>query len=290
VGASNDLVVTYLQGRLRTIVEMKLSTLSLRGLGVAALGLVAACGSSVTVNQLPAGSGGGNGGGSAARGITVGQLSQINGSTLTVAARNGDVTVTTTNTTKVVTTTTASLSDISNGQCVSVSGQPDTNGVIAAMTVSIVSGTSGSCTAPSAPRFGGGLGNGGTPPPGGGGGFGVTRTPRTLGTVSNVTSNGFSLKEASGSSVSVSTDSNTTFTQAASESVSSLKTGVCVVVMGQPQSSSEIAAASITVTVASGGGCSGGFRGGSGGGGFGGAGGFGGGNSTSGGNGSVIGA
>jgi hypothetical protein len=269
---------------------MKLSTLSLRGFAVAVLGLVAACGSSVTMNQVPAGSGGG----AAARGITVGQLSQINGSTLTVAARNSNVTVTTTNTTKVVTTTTASLSDISSGQCASVSGQPDTNGVIAAMSVNIVPGSAGSCTAPSVPRFGGGLGNGGTPPSGGGGGFGVTRTPRTLGTVSNVTSNGFTLKEASGTSVSVSIDSNTTFTQASSESVSSLKTGVCVVVMGQPQSSSEIAASSIMVTAASSNGCSGGFRGGSGGGGFGGSGsgggGFGGGNSTSGGNGSVIGA
>jgi Domain of unknown function (DUF5666) len=273
------------------MVGMKLSASSWRLLVVAALGLLAACGSSVTLNQAPAG----NGRSSAVRGITTGVLSHINGGTLTVTARNGAVTVTTSSSTKVTVTKAASISDVSNGQCASVSGQPDTGGTVAAMTVNIMPTISGTCSPPSA--LSGGLRNGATPPSGGGGGFGVARIPRTSGTVSNVSSNGFTLKESSGTSVSVTASSNTTFTQASSESVSSLNTGVCLVVMGQPQSNSAIAAASITVTAAGASGCSrgfaggGGFGGGPGGGGFGSAGGFGGGsNSNSGGNAPVVGA
>ena len=241
----------------------------------AGVALVAACGSTTTVTVGP----GGSGRASALRGITTGELSHINGSTLTVAARSGDVTVTTTGSTKVTTTQTASLGDISNGDCVNVGGQPDSSGNVAAVAVSITPSSSGSCVAPAAAVPGGG--SRGAPPgtaPGGGSGFGTTRAPRTFGTVSDVTSTGFTVKEASGTSVTVTTSSSTIVTKAASESVSSLKTGVCVVVLGQPLSNTGVAAATISVTPMGANGCAArGFGGGGGGGGFGGFGGGGGG-------------
>jgi Domain of unknown function (DUF5666) len=266
---------------------MKIPTASVRWPALIAVGLLAACGSGATLNAAPAG----NGRAAALRGVTSGELTKISGGTLTVAARAGDVTVTTSSATKVTATTAASLSDVTGGDCVSVSGPTDSGGNLTATTINITGGTSGSCSVASIPGLGGGRGGGSSQPgaaggPGGGSGFGLTRTPRSLGTVSDVTTTGFTLREASGTSVQVTTSPSTTVTRASTESVSSLKTGVCVVVLGHPQSSSEVAAATIAVTPAGANGCSRGFGGG--GGGFGGGGGgfaggaFGGGSSGSG--------
>ena len=94
--------------------------------------------------------GGGFGGG----GFTSGTVTAIDGDTVTLETTDGStVTVTTTDDTTVTTTTDASVSDLAEGDSLTVVGEADDDGNVASAT-SISEGATG---------FGGGMG-GGTPP------------------------------------------------------------------------------------------------------------------------------
>lgn len=120
----------------------------------------AAPGSAAPVSQNVAGGGGtpaaggrGQGGGGGAGG-TAGAIDSVSGSTLTVRTLQGaSTTVTLSADTRILTTTAATRDDLKPGSTVTVLGQPDAAGAIAATSITIIpSGLS------SAPQGGGGQG------------------------------------------------------------------------------------------------------------------------------------
>ena len=96
---------------------------------------------------------GGFAGGGAGGGFTSGTVTAVDGDTVTLELEDGStVTVTTTDDTTVTTTTDASVSDLAEGDSLTVVGEADDDGNVAATSIS--EGATG---------FGGGMG-GGTPP------------------------------------------------------------------------------------------------------------------------------
>ena len=94
-------------------------------------------------------------GGGAGGGFTAGTVTSVDGDTVTLELDDGStVTVTTTDDTTVTTTTDASVSDLAEGDSLTVMGEADDDGNVSATAIS--EGTAG---------FGGGMG-GGTPPAG----------------------------------------------------------------------------------------------------------------------------
>src|SRR5207244_1785618 len=71
----------------------------------------------------------------APRGGASGQLVQINGNTLILTGANGDVTVTYTTTTTITKMSTATLADITAGECIFANGAKDSSGLITATSV-----------------------------------------------------------------------------------------------------------------------------------------------------------
>ena len=94
-------------------------------------------------------------GGSAGGGFTAGTVTAVDGDTVTLELDDGStVTVTTTDDTTVTTTTDASVSDLAEGDSLTVMGEADDDGNVSATSIS--EGATG---------FDGGMG-GGTPPAG----------------------------------------------------------------------------------------------------------------------------
>src|SRR5438046_9464251 len=94
----------------------------------ASLGL-AACGNSASAGNTASPS---PGIARAPRGGAFGQLVQINGNTLILTGANGDVTVTYTTTTTITKMSTATLADITAGQCILAPGAQASSGLIKA--------------------------------------------------------------------------------------------------------------------------------------------------------------
>jgi hypothetical protein len=72
-------------------------------------------------------------------GFTFGQITAVNGNTLTVTISQGSITVTISSDTTILKTVSGSISDLSAGQTVTVRGSQDSNGNVMAVDISIQS-------------------------------------------------------------------------------------------------------------------------------------------------------
>lgn len=176
-----------------------------------------------------------------------GDLASINGDTLVVTTPQGQTTVNIGSSTVIEKTVAGSVSDLKDGDAVTVIGTADANGNITASSVSVrPQGQTG--------FFGGGNGGGGrfqggfpggqsnngtAPSFGGGGQF-------TIGTIAGISGDTLTLTTPQGqANVSVSTDTTVMETEAGT--VSDLKTGDSLVVMGSRDANGDVAATLVTI-------------------------------------------
>ena len=251
-----------------------MNRLTLATLGGGAALMVAACGGAAASTTTPSPSSGNAGRGAFARNAAAGQLVQISGSKLILSNSSGDTTVTYTTSTTITQTSTGSVADIASGTCITVAGQKDSTGHITASTVAVRDAVNGSCAGGGFGGFGGGFGGGGrrtpnpnvTPPPQ------AANFARVSGQVTSGGVNGtsVSVKEATGTVVTMTIPTTVRVRKSDAVSGSALSTGQCVSAFGSKSSSGTVAARVLTILPAGPNGC---FSRGSGsGGGFGGGG------------------
>jgi hypothetical protein len=207
------------------------------------------------------GNGGGFGGGNFRPGAA-GTIQSIDGSTLTLNDTRTNTTqkVTTSSSTRVAVSKTATVSDIKKGDRLIVTGT--TSGSTITATNVNDSGTAGAFGGfrrngtnggengganggqNGAPGTGGGFGGGG----GNGGGFGggAGNGNFATGTVQSVSGNNITLQSRGGTTMTVVVNSSTKITKTESGSLSDLKTGDTVVVIGSQSSDGSIAATAIS--------------------------------------------
>lgn len=256
----------------------------------AALG-AAACGSSSTGGASSASStsstgtdAGGGGRGGLARNAAAGEVVQLSGTKLVLnTTQSGDVNVTFAATTPVSKTSTGSLGDITDGECLTATGQKDSTGTFTATTVNISDPVGGSCTAGGGLFGGPGAGNRSpnpsfspnpsrSPRPGGQNGM-VIRGQVTA-------ENGVSITlvqlggASSGQSTTITVPTTATVSKTASATASDIAVGDCVAAIGPKDSSGTVTATTLAISPAGPSGCFtgrgafggfGGFRGGGGG-------------------------
>src|SRR6266581_1862098 len=116
--------------------------------GIGATFILAACGNGAgAAKSTPSPSPGA----ATARGGPSGQLVQINGDTLILTGANGDITVTFDNTTAITKTSTATLADITQGECIVATGTKDSSGLITVTSVRLAPKDASGCTAAGTP-------------------------------------------------------------------------------------------------------------------------------------------
>jgi Domain of unknown function (DUF5666) len=249
-------------------------TRSVPALGLIAGALVvslAACGGSSTPasSSGPAPSSNSRPGG-APPGV-FGSIAAVSGSTLQVQnPQTGQVAVSYDTSTKITNSVSGTLADVTSGECVSVVGTSSGQGQpVSATAVTITAAGPNGCT------FGGGRPSGaprpsgsdrprpsGTPRPSTGNNAGG---PRAFGSVTAVTASGFTVHATQGDTT-VNVTSATTYTKTVTADASVLVVGACVAAQGKTDDTGAVAATSIAVSKAGPNGCTGGFRGGRGGG------------------------
>jgi hypothetical protein len=161
----------------------------------------------------------------------VGTIQSINGSTLTIAGRNGQaVQVVTSASTRVTKVSTSSVSDIAKGEVVVAFGTSSGTNSMAADRISITSPTGAA-----APN-GAASGTPGRRPLG---------TGAIAGTVTSVGNGTLTVSEADGTAITVTTSAATTVTKTVDSSVADLATGQSVVVRGTTNADGSVNAAQI---------------------------------------------
>lgn len=249
---------------------------------VAALGL-AACGNTTSASttgsrsSAPAQPGGANG---LRRNGAAGELVQIGSTSLVLNTQTGDVTVDFTSSTPVTKTRTGTVADITQGSCITATGQKDATGTLTASTVLISAPLNGTCVRSGLFGDGGPQRSPGasprpsfSPPPG---------TPPVAFARGQVTAvNGTSVTVQQINAAGTSTGSTTITVPTTvrvgvttQTSTAALSVGDCVAAQGTRDSSGTVTARSLSITPAGPSGCfTGGFgRARFGGGGFGGGG------------------
>lgn len=231
-----------------------------------------------------------------------GLVAAVDGSTAQVQSGAGQVAVTWTDATTFTQQVDATLSDVSDGSCVVVtSAEDDSSGsddsgadTVAAGTVRISEAADdGTCTA----GMGGPSGSGGQPPSGEQGGDQEGGAPEgmpserpsdapegtdggpgrmggfAVGVVSDVTDSGFTVTgtspsrggdsdEAEETTTQVTVSSTTTYTTTEEATADDVQVGVCVTSQGESDDTGAVTAATIAISPATDGECSGGFGGG----------------------------
>lgn len=270
---------------------MKPTILALAGLGatlaLAACGSAAATTTGAKSSTSPRSSGSGDavrrGGGAA------GELVRIGTTWLVLDTRSGDVTVDYTSGTPVSKTRTGTVADITNGTCITATGQKNADGSVSVSQVLLNALVNGSCDGSF--LFGGrGLG-GGAPQPGGSPRPSFSPRPGApaigvvRGQVTGVSGTSVTVLPRTGTSSTITVPTTVHVTVVDSASTSDLSVGDCVLATGQKNSAGVVTARSLTIAPAGANGCfsgGGGFgrfggggagAGGGGGGGFGGSGG-----------------
>jgi len=203
--------------------------------------VLAACGNSASAGNTASPS---RGIARAPRGGASGQLVQINGNTLILTGANGDVTVTYTTTTTITKMSTATLADITAGECIFATGAKDSSGLITATSVRLAPKNSRGCT----------TGGAAFSPPAG---ASPRPTPSRQANMSVVSGE---VTAVSGTSVTVLTASSGTQTLtvptvanvmvSSAASAASLQVGQCLRATGAPDASGTVQATSLTITPA----------------------------------------
>lgn len=251
--------------------------------GALALALAACGGSSPAPAANTGGSsqapGGGNRTGGGAPPGVFGSIAAMSGQTLQVQnPQSGQTAVTYDGSTKITNSVTGALSDVTNGECVTVNGTSSGQGKpVAATAVTITQAGANGCS----------FGNGGQRPSGSNvprpsgsnrprpsgspnpsAGNNPAGGPRAFGAVTAVSATGFTVHSTFGtttSDVTVTVTSATTYTKTVTADASVLVVGACVAAQGKADDTGAVAATSIAVSKAGPNGCTGGFRGGAGG-------------------------
>ncbi len=189
----------------------------------------------------------GNRNGPGGRGATLGTLASVHGSVLTVTTNDGNkVVVNTSGSTRVTRSSSGTLADIKVGDRVTFRGTSSgTNAVTAEQigdTGSADQAPSGGAPAAGGPGNGTGTfrGNGGNGPPGGPGGGGFA-----AGTVAAINGNTMTVTATDGTSIAVTTSSTTTVTTVQPASISDLKAGETLRVVGRTTSNGSVTANAI---------------------------------------------
>ncbi len=177
-----------------------------------------------------------------------GTLAAINGNTLALTTSQGQVTVNVGSGTIIEKTVESTLSDLSQGEFVTVIWTTDNSGNINATSITVrPQGQGGQFTPPTGatPGNGGGFSRPRNSP---GNGFpnGGTGRPGTVGTISGISGNTLTVTTAQGQ-VTVNVDSNTVIQKTATGALSDLSVGDSLTVFGTLDSNGAISAASIMV-------------------------------------------
>jgi hypothetical protein len=169
-----------------------------------------------------------------------GTIAAVNGNILTVTTTQGQLTVNVNSSTTIDKTVAGAVSDLSQGQFVTVGGAADSTGSISATEIMIQQGQPPVLTSP---RSGGST----TRPSGSfpGGGTGIGRQ-MTIGTISGINGSSFIVKTAQ-SQVTVNTSGNTVIQKTVSGTIADLQTGVFISVTGPTDSNGSVTANSISI-------------------------------------------
>lgn len=192
------------------------------------------------------GRGGPGGAGGPGGGLT-GTISSIDGSTLKVKSSSGTTyTVTTSSSTAVEKAAASTVSSIASGDHVMVMATGSGSTVTARNITDSGTSSTPNGTGPAGAGPGGRGGPGRAGGPGGGSGNSGGAMSFVTGTVSSVNGSTLEVKEASGTVVTVDTDSSTMVVKISAINLSDLAAGEPVAVMGQTSSSDKVTATRIT--------------------------------------------
>jgi hypothetical protein len=177
-----------------------------------------------------------------------GTLAGINGNTLTLTTADGQVIVNVDSGTIIERTVNGALSDLSQGEFVTIIGTTDSSGDISATSIIVQpEGQGGQFTLPTraTPGDGGGFARPSNSP---GNGFpnGGTRRPSAVGNISGINGDTLTVTTAQGQ-VTVNVDSNTLIQKTTIGTLSDLSVGDSLTVSGMVSSNGAINAASIMV-------------------------------------------
>jgi hypothetical protein len=175
-----------------------------------------------------------------------GTITAINGDTLTLTTRSGQVTVIIIPTTSIEETVTGTIVDLNQGDYVTISGAADSTGDIDATSIMLRQAQAGQSFPTTGTTSGfGGSGEGFTGPGGGTLGSG-SGGQFTVGTISSVNGNSITVM-TSQAQVTVNIGTNTTILKTVNGAVSDLSVGDSLSVMGTIDNSGDIDATFISV-------------------------------------------
>jgi hypothetical protein len=168
-----------------------------------------------------------------------GTIASINGNTLTLTTSQGQATVNINSTTTIEKTVTGSISELIQGDFVTINGSPDSNGNVNATSIMVMQGQPPTRTTP-------GNGSSTTRPsgtfPGGG-----TAGQITIGTINVINGNNFTVTTVAQGQVTVNIGINTTIQKTVSGTISDLQTGVLITAIGQTDTNGDVNATSISI-------------------------------------------
>ena len=196
-----------------------------------------------------------------------GKLTQLNGSQLVLSAQSGDVNVTTDSSTRVQRTSAGSLAEAVPGTCVSVTGQKDPSGAVAATSLTLMPGMNGVCTQQAGGGQGAGAGGGqGAGAGGQGRGAGRPSAPANLafvrGKITAAQGPALTVLDVSGAPTAVNVSGSTRITRTDAATTGQLAVGQCIVANGQRDSTGTVTARQLSIVESGPNGCPTGRQGG----------------------------
>jgi len=168
-----------------------------------------------------------------------GTLASINGNTLTLATSQGQATVIISSSTTIEKTVVGAVSDLTQGNFVTISGTTDSSGNIDATSIMLMQGQPPAQATP-------GNGTSTTRPSGTFPGAGTGRQ-MTIGTISAISGNSITVTTTQQSQVTVNIDYNTVIQKTVDGLVSDLQTGVTLSAIGPTDSNGAVDATSISI-------------------------------------------
>jgi len=175
-----------------------------------------------------------------------GTIAAINGDTLTLTTRSGQVMVNIGPSTNIEETVTGTVADLNQGDFVTVSGTTDSTGDIDATSIMLRQAQASQSFPTTGTTSGFGGSGGGFSGPGGGTSESGSGGQFTVGTISSVNGNSFTVT-TSQAQVTVNVGTNTTILKTVSGAISDLSVGDSLTVGGTTDSSGNIDATSISI-------------------------------------------
>ena len=168
-----------------------------------------------------------------------GTIASFNGDTLTLTTSQGQVTVNISSTTTIDKTIVGAVSDLSQGDFVTINGSPDSSGNINATSIMMRQGQPPTEVTP---------GNGGsTTTPNGSFPGGNTRGQMTIGTINTINGNSFTVTTVAQGQMTVNIGSDTIIQKTVSGTESDLQIGISISAMGPTDANGDVNATSISI-------------------------------------------